>query len=97
MANRGRVPAAARAVSAVYQPVPLGLEPPESLSPEARRVFVDLVSSVDAQHFLPPDITLVCAYAEATAMSEKAAFHLQGDGEPDLSGRFVGSQYADHE
>jgi hypothetical protein len=52
------------------------LRPPDSLPDDARRAFVDLVSSVPAAHFKPADLPLVCRWCELVALAERAAFEL---------------------
>jgi hypothetical protein len=84
MAQRGRISAAALGTPQ-YGGLPprRDLAPPESLSPEAREIFVDLVASCPPDHFEAADLGLISAYATAQAMSERAAIELQGDGPPD--------------
>jgi len=64
-----------------HEPVPV--QPPPSLSEPARRVFLDLVSSVDPAHFQQSDVGLLCQYCEAQVMAERAAAELsKGEGPP---------------
>ena len=64
-----------------HEPVPV--QPPATLSEAARKVFLDLVSSVDPAHFEQSDVGLLCQYCEAQVMAERAAAELQrGEGPP---------------
>lgn len=83
MVNRGRVPAAAMAVSPAFSPTETWLDTPESLSEPAKRVFSDLVASCDAKHFEASDIGLLAQYCEAQVMAERAAAQLQTAGTPE--------------
>jgi phage terminase small subunit len=82
--KRGRKSAAERAMAPMmvaHEPVPV--QPPPSLSEPARRVFLDLVSSVDPAHFQQSDVGLLCQYCEAQVMAERAAAELsKGEGPP---------------
>ena len=56
---------------------PPRLEPPASLSPPERQLFVDLVAVVSRQHFRPSDMPLLCRYVEAAVLAEEAARQLR--------------------
>jgi phage terminase small subunit len=56
------------------------LQPPESLSDGARRIFVDVVGSLPPAHFRAEDITLLSAYATAAEAAERAAFEMSQPG-----------------
>jgi hypothetical protein len=49
------------------------LAPPPHLPERAREVFVELVLSCKPDYFTASDLPLLCRYAEAAAMAEKAA------------------------
>jgi phage terminase small subunit len=49
------------------------LMPPKHLPERAREVFVDLVLANRPDFFTPSDLPLLCRYAEATEMAERAA------------------------
>ena len=53
------------------------VQPPEHLSTDERRRFVEIVSSCDARHFRPSDSTLLCRFVEADALAERAAKELR--------------------
>jgi len=59
------------------EPVPV--QPPATLSDPARSVFLDLVASCDAEHFLDADVTLLARYANAVVFSEQAQARLQAN------------------
>jgi phage terminase small subunit len=79
MKQRGRKSAAALAVVAV-DGKPNRLQPPDHLSPDERRRFVDLVSACDPEHFRASDLPLVCRFVEADALAEQAARELRTNG-----------------
>jgi hypothetical protein len=56
------------------------LQPPDSLSGAARRTFVDLTMSVPSNHFRASDLSLLCRWAEMTALAERAAFEMEQPG-----------------
>jgi P27 family predicted phage terminase small subunit len=56
------------------------LKPPSTLSDAERKIFVDLVSSVDAKHFNKSDLPLLCRYVEAAALAAQAAAELKKHG-----------------
>jgi phage terminase small subunit len=83
MKQRGRRSAASLAITPVITHEPVPVQPPAALSEAARKVFLDLVSSVDPAHFEQSDVGLLCQYCEAQVMAERAAAELQrGEGPP---------------
>jgi phage terminase small subunit len=56
------------------------LRPPASLSEAERTMFIDLVAAVDAKHFRPSDLPLLCRYCEAVVLAEQAAAELRRAG-----------------
>jgi phage terminase small subunit len=77
--------AAARAMDGlvVHEPPP-PVQPPATLSEPAHKVFLDLVSGCDPEHFQTSDVGLLCQYCEAQAMAERAVTEMQkGVGPPD--------------
>jgi hypothetical protein len=52
------------------------LEPPESLCPLERRVFVDLISACPLQQFQPCDLSFLCRWCELEVMAQTAAAEL---------------------
>jgi phage terminase small subunit len=59
----------------------LALQPPDSLSPGARRVWLDLVANHEPEHFEPGDVTLLEQYCEASALATAAAARLHAGGD----------------
>ena len=59
--------------------VPARLEPPLSLSPAERDVFVSLVASIDRKHLHASDLPLVVNYVRAIALEQRAAGELAKD------------------
>ena len=59
---------------------PPRLEPPASLSPPERQLFIDLVAAVDRKHFRSSDLPLLCRYVEAAVLAEQAAKELRENG-----------------
>jgi phage terminase small subunit len=49
------------------------LEPPPELGGVELDIFRQTVASVPASHFQPEDLVLLCAYARAAAMAQRAA------------------------
>ena len=82
--KRGRKSEAERAMAPIMVAhEPVLVQPPPSLSEPARKLFLDLVSSVDPAHFEQSDVGLLCQYCEAQVMAERAAAELQrGEGPP---------------
>src|SRR6516164_8003109 len=72
MAGTGRKPYATVDITPFDVPVER-LQPPPHLGPAATRVFRDLVARVPAGQFKPSDISLVCRWAEWTAVADRAA------------------------
>ena len=62
MKQRGRRSAASLATTPVITHEPVPVQPPAALSEAARKVFLDLVSSVDPAHFEQSDVGLLCQY-----------------------------------
>src|SRR5438034_11024180 len=56
------------------------LRPPASLSEPAKAAFLDLVTSVTADHFQAADIPLMARWAELTVLCEDASVELQRQG-----------------
>ena len=50
-----------------FKSEPVPVQPPETLSEPARKVFLDLVSHCNPTHFEQSDVTLLGQYAEASA------------------------------
>ena len=59
---------------------PPRLTPPPTLNEDAKRVFLDVVCSVRADHFQPSDGLLLARYAEAAVMASDAATMLASEG-----------------
>ena len=72
MAGTGRKPYATVDITPFDLPVER-LQPPAHLGPAATRVFRDLVARVPAGQFKPSDLSLVCRWAEWTAVADRAA------------------------
>src|SRR5262245_8706988 len=92
MKQRGRVSATAHATAAIVNVdgTPLRLEPPASLSDAERVVFANLVASCDPDHFRLSDAPLLCRYAEAVVLAEKASRQLRRGGAVTKGGRVSG-------
>jgi phage terminase small subunit len=56
------------------------LRPPASLSAEAKRHFLQLVTTCPAAQFEASDLVLLCRWSEAAAMAERASIELQASG-----------------
>ena len=65
---------------AALQGRPQRLRPPAHLSSAAREVFVEIVASLAADHFMTSDSDLLCAYAKAVCLEREASGHLNGEG-----------------
>jgi hypothetical protein len=89
MKQRGRVSADALATAAIVNVdgKPSRVEPPASLSDPERVVFANLVASCDPDHFRLSDAPLLCRYAEAVVLAEKAAQELRRRGAVTKDGR----------
>jgi hypothetical protein len=61
----------------IVERLPTRLRPPATLSPGARREFVRIVAAERATHFRPSDLALLCQYAEAAALAERAVRELR--------------------
>src|SRR6516165_4962243 len=72
MAGTGRKPYATVDITPFDLPVER-LQPPAHLGPAATKVFRDLVARVPAGQFKPSDLSLVCRWAEWTAVADRAA------------------------
>jgi hypothetical protein len=92
MKQRGRVSSDAHATAAIVNVdgTPLRLEPPASLSDAERVVFANLVASCDPDHFRLSDAPLLCRYAEAVVLAEKASQQLRRHGAVTKNGRVSG-------
>jgi hypothetical protein len=53
------------------------LRPPPTLSEAERTAFVEIVNSCDPKHFVRSDLPLLCRYAEASVLAERAAHELR--------------------
>jgi len=51
--------------------MPPRLTPPPYLNKEERSLFIDLVTAVDARHFVPSDVPLLVAYIQAALEARK--------------------------
>jgi phage terminase small subunit len=76
MRQRGRKSAEALSVIPINGK-PNRLQPPESLSEAERKVFVDLVTACEPQHFRPADLPLLVRYVEACILADQAAEQLR--------------------
>jgi phage terminase small subunit len=63
------------------------LAPPAELSPDERQIFVDIVSTVAADHFRPSDSPLLVAYCRAILLEREAAEHLATHGRVSLDNK----------
>jgi phage terminase small subunit len=72
MGGTGRKPYSTVDIFPFDQPVER-LKPPDHLGPAATRIFRDLVVRVPAEQFKPSDLSLVCRWAEWTAVADRAA------------------------
>jgi hypothetical protein len=59
---------------------PPRLTPPPTLNEDAKRVFLDIVFSVNPNHFHPADGLLLARYAESAVMASDAATMLASEG-----------------
>ena len=59
---------------------PPRLTPPPTLNEDAKRVFIDVVCSLRAEHFQPADALLLARYAECSVMAGDAATMLATEG-----------------
>ena len=59
------------------------LAAPESLSPSARAIFIQIINNVDPSHFTEVDLPLLEGYANSAALSTEAAHQL------DISGAVI--------
>jgi phage terminase small subunit len=87
MKQRGRKSAAAMSVTLSVDGSPDRLQPPDHLSADERKRFVDIVANCDARHFRPSDTTLLCRFVEADALAEKAAAELRTHGAVSKDGK----------
>jgi hypothetical protein len=58
--------------------IPYGTE--RRLPDDAKRAFVEVVSTHTATHFKPSDLTVLCRYCELVVLAERAAFELSRNG-----------------
>jgi len=56
------------------------LQPPRNLSKGAARVFADIVSACEPEHFNPADLPLLIEYARAVDLADRAARELDKHG-----------------
>ena len=73
MKQRGRKSAASLTVAPIMAHEPVPLQSLDTLSAPARRVFLDLVSSVDPAHFEASDFGLLAQYCEEALLRAGAA------------------------
>ena len=85
MGSRGKQSAADLAIVRTGEPE--RLQPPAHITPRARALFVELVASVSADHFVAADRPLLARYCEAVALAEQAEAKLAEDGPVDSHGR----------
>ena len=76
MRQRGRKSAAALSVIPIDDK-PNRLEPPASLSEAERKVFIDIVTACEPQHFRAADLPLLVRYVEACVLADQAAEELR--------------------
>ena len=76
MRQRERKSAAALAMIPI-DGKPNRLQPPESLSEAESKVFIDLVTACEPQHFRPADLPLLVRYVEACVLADQAAEQLR--------------------
>jgi phage terminase small subunit len=76
MRQRGRKSAAALSVIPV-DGKPNRLQPPPSLSEAERKIFIDIVTACEPQHFRPADLPLLVRYVEACVLADQAAEQLR--------------------
>src|SRR5262245_66416872 len=76
MKQRGRKSAASLDVLRVDGKEPQ-LVPPRSLSKAERRMFVDLVTATDTDHFRESDLPLLVRYVEGIVLADRAAVELR--------------------
>ena len=76
MRQRGRKSAISLEVISV-DGSPDRLQPPDHLSADEQRRFVDIIANTDAKHFRPSDLSLLCRFVEADALAERAAKELR--------------------
>ncbi|MGY8677105.1 hypothetical protein Q2941_04730 [Bradyrhizobium sp. UFLA05-153] len=55
------------------------MKPPSNLSPAERAAFLDIVNNTAPTHFQMSDLPLLCRYAEAIVLAERAAKELRGN------------------
>jgi hypothetical protein len=79
MKQRGSKSAASLAIPAI-DGRPSRLKPPASLSKAEQAIFIDIVSSTSAGHFVASDVPLLCAYARAVFEEELAGRELRRGG-----------------
>ena len=60
------------------------LNPPPSLSKPARLLFIEIVASVDRQHFSKADTPLLCSLVSTTLAARMHAKKLEKDATPDV-------------
>lgn len=76
MKQRGRKSAASFEVISV-DGSPDRLEPPDHLSADERRRFVDIIANTNPRHFRHSDLPLLCRFVEADALAERSAQELR--------------------
>lgn len=63
------------------------LEPPAALSDPARLAWMQIVSTVDAGHFVRSDGPLLAEYARAIALAQEAHAHIEDQGAVTMMGK----------
>lgn len=63
------------------------LKPPPELSPAARKLWTDIVSSWPAGHFVVSDTELLKAFCQAAELRDQALAHIQEHGQVSMSSR----------
>ena len=58
-------------------PQPTRVRPPATLSQAERTAFLDIVNNCAPTHFQPSDLPLLCRYAEACVLAQRAAKELR--------------------
>jgi len=72
MLQRGRKSAAGALALRIDSGPPL-LEPPSKLTKQEAEIFTNIVTTCRPTHFVPSDLVLLVAYAQATAISQNSA------------------------
>ena len=73
MRQRGRRSAVSLVTFPSVNGDPPRLEPPETLTDDERRVFVELIGACNPRHFVASDLPLLIAFVQATVLSQHSA------------------------